>query len=78
MIKKYKLIKKSNKLIGNFTIGEIYTLKPYHENYSIIWDDDNNKCMIKEKSKIFKEHFLNINLERKEKLININKKWVII
>ena len=67
---KYKLTKLTN-LKGNFTLGRIYKIFPYNNNFDEIYDDFGLKHIVNIHSNSFDDHFLNINIERKEKLIQI-------
>lgn len=70
---KYKLTKKTEKLQGRFTVGKIYQTKSYLSNDKIFMliDDAGRKHLIDIEKSYFKEYFLNINKERKEKLLQI-------
>jgi len=72
---KYKLKKHSQKLQGKFTIGGIYKTQPYSPdtNFYVLQDDSGKPHLINTKKSNFKECFLNINKERKEKLLQIEK-----
>ena len=72
---RYKLKKITEKLQGNFKIGGIYKAQPYAPDLklSVLIDDNGQRHLINTKKSNFKEHFLNINKERKEKLIQIEK-----
>jgi len=77
---KYKLTKKTEKLQGRFTVGRVYKTKPYssNEKLCVLIDDDGRKHLTDIEKSNFQEHFLNINKERKEKLIQIeynNENW---
>ncbi len=70
---KYKLKKISSKLQGNFTLGGIYNAQIYSPDIKlcVLVDDDGQKHLINIKKPNFGEHFLNVNKERKDKLIQI-------
>lgn len=70
---KYKLKKNSSKLQGTFTVGVIYKTKPYStfDNVRILVDDIGKKHLVDIDKVNFQDHFLNINKERKNKLIQI-------
>lgn len=73
---KYKLKKNSNNLQGRFTVGAIYKTKPYSldDRFCVLVDDNGKKHLINTTKPNFQEHFLNVNKERKEKLIQIEGK----
>jgi len=72
---KYKLKKHSENLQGRFTVGGIYKAQPYSPDtrFCILEDDNKQKHLINIKKLNFEEHFLSVNKERKEKLIQIEK-----
>ena len=67
---KYKLIK-TTKITGQFTIDKIYHIFPYKENLFMIFDDSGQKHILNIVKDNFNEHFISVNKERKEKLIQI-------
>jgi len=74
-MKKYKLKKITDKLQGNFQIGNIYKAQPYAPDikFSVLIDDNGQRHLINTNKPNFDEHFLNVNKERKDKLIQIEK-----
>ncbi len=73
---KFKLKLKSNNLLGRFTIDKIYHIFTYNKKLNIVKDDLGTIRLIDTTKMNFTAHFVNVNKERKQKLIIIEDKCI--